>query len=65
MSRRIVTAEGRIVELDQGILWVGDGLYAVDEYKYAIELTPAEAVTLASALLQYATQNGASREQAD
>jgi len=28
-------------------------------------LTPNEALNLASALLQYATQNGATREQAD
>lgn len=38
------------------------GLLGVSSLRGDIHLTPNEAVTLASALLQYATQNGASRE---
>lgn len=50
--------DNRFVSLDEGVLSTWRNSHVVD----SMRLTPNEAVTLASVLLQYATQNGASRE---
>ena len=51
--------DNRFISLDEGgVLSAWRNSHIVD----LIRLTPNEAVNLASALLRYATQNGASRE---
>lgn len=58
MSRRIEVKEKRFVELSPiGLLWLGENILEDMEYVFSVALEPKDAVNLASALLQYATQN--------
>lgn len=54
----LIDGDHRSISIEDGVLttwWNND-------VSHSMYLTPAEAVNLASVLLQYATQNGASRE---